>query len=243
MLPYFPKLPTRLNSEASYCPPRMPLLTSRRRLYWTLQVVCWSVYALLGLVIFKTVGQFTPGLAAAQLAICGLHIAATHLLRYGIRRGNWLRLPLGRVLPRLLAANAVLAVGTQLLISGLMIFVVRYFSYAQFRWAYLLVYALQANFVFWLWSGFYFGLHYLDGYQQAEVDKWKLTAAVREAEMRTLKAQINPHFMFNGLNNIRALVLENPARARTMLTHLSDLLRYSIQLSSAERVQIGRAHV
>ena len=46
--------------------------------------------------------------------------------------------------------------------------------------------------------------------------------------------------MFNCLNNIRALVMEDPARARDMITHLSDLLRYSIQLNSAERVPLSR---
>ena len=39
----------------------------------------------------------------------------------------------------------------------------------------------------WLWSTIYFGMHYLDNYKQVEIDKWKLTAAVRDAEMRTLK--------------------------------------------------------
>ena len=216
----------------------MPL--TRRRLYWCLQLMCWTLYALVGLAIFYAVGQVTPGLAASQVVICGLHIAATHLLRHCIQRGGWLHLPVVRVIPRLLVLNAALAVVVQGLISLLMIFAVHLFTYAQFKWSYLLVYSFQANFVFWLWSGFYFGLHYLDQYKQADVDKWRLAAAVREAEMRTLKAQINPHFLFNGLNNIRALVLENPARAREMMTHLSDLLRYSLQQNSRELVPLAR---
>ncbi|TGE25288.1 hypothetical protein E5K00_08885 [Hymenobacter aquaticus] len=213
---------------------------TRRRLYWLLQVICWGLYSLLGITIFKVMGQLTVNYALAQLFILALNIGASHGLRAIIRRGGWLRLPVLAVVPRLLVVNFLLSLATQVVISLLMMYVVRIFTPAQFSWMALVLYTLYGNFVFWLWSVLYFGLHYLDSYKQAEVDKWKLAAAVQEAEMRMLKAQINPHFMFNGLNNIRALVTENPARARDMITHLSDLLRYSIQLNSTEKVPLAR---
>ena len=56
--------------------------------------------------------------------------------------------------------------------------------------------------------------------------------------MQALKSQINPHFIFNSLNNIRSLVLEDPERARTMITNLSGLLRYSVQFSHHEKVRL-----
>ncbi|UOQ74820.1 sensor histidine kinase [Hymenobacter cellulosilyticus] len=213
---------------------------TRRRLYWVLQVTCWGLYALLGITIFKIMGQLTVNYVLAQLCIVALNIGASHLLRAVIRRGGWLRLPVLAVVPRLLVANFLLSLVTQLLISAIMMYVVGMFKPADFSWVALFLYTLYGNFVFWLWALLYFGLHYLDSYKRAEVDKWKLLAAVQEAEMRMLKAQINPHFMFNGLNNIRALVTENPARARDMITHLSDLLRYSIQLNSTEKVTLAR---
>ena len=66
-----------------------------------------------------------------------------------------------------------------------------------------------------------------------------MTAAVKDAQLIALKSQINPHFIFNSLNNIRSLVIENPEKAREMITHLSSLLRYSIQFNSAEKVTIS----
>jgi two-component system LytT family sensor kinase len=218
----------------------MALLTSRTRLYWTLQLICWGLYALLGIAIFKVTGRLTASYILAQVFIVALNIGTSHLLRGLIRRGGWVQLPVLAVVPRLLGVNFLLSLVTQLVISAIMMFMLDIFTPAQFSWMMLLLYTLYGNFVFWLWSVLYFGLHYLDSYKQAEVDKWKLTAAVQEAEMRMLKAQINPHFMFNGLNNIRALVTENPARARDMITHLSDLLRYSIQLNSTEQVPLAR---
>jgi len=56
-----------------------------------------------------------------------------------------------------------------------------------------------------------------------------LQLAVREAELRTLEAQINPHFLFNCLNSIRGLVLEDPALAQDMVTRLSNILRYNLR--------------
>ncbi|MBC6607408.1 histidine kinase [Hymenobacter sp. BT188] len=214
---------------------------SPRRLYWTLQIVCWGLFGALGTLIIVLTGQkITPGMLATQAFMMGLYIATTHGLRALIRRGGWLKLSVPKVLLRLLPLNLTLALVTQCVVCVLMIYGLKVFTLEQFRWSYLLLYTLNMNFVFWLWSGLYFSFHYLDNYKQADIDKWRLTAAVREAEMRTLKAQINPHFMFNGLNNIRALVTEDPLRAREMITHLSDLLRYSIQLNSTEQVTLAR---
>jgi LytS/YehU family sensor histidine kinase len=57
----------------------------------------------------------------------------------------------------------------------------------------------------------------------------QLQLALREAELRALEAQINPHFLFNCLNSIRGLVVENPARSQDMLTRLANILRYNLR--------------
>jgi LytS/YehU family sensor histidine kinase len=57
----------------------------------------------------------------------------------------------------------------------------------------------------------------------------RLQLALREAELRALEAQINPHFLFNCLNSIRALVAEDPARSQDMLTRLANILRYNLR--------------
>jgi LytS/YehU family sensor histidine kinase len=76
-------------------------------------------------------------------------------------------------------------------------------------------------------------LHYvllaLESSQKAEI-------LSREAELKALKAQINPHFLFNSLNSISALTSVDPARAREMCVRLSDFLRNSLRLG--ERASI-----
>jgi hypothetical protein len=76
-------------------------------------------------------------------------------------------------------------------------------------------------------------LHYLilavEESRQAAVD-------AREAELRALKAQINPHFLFNCLNSITALTTSDPGRARDMCIRLADFLRNTLGLGERESV-------
>lgn len=90
------------------------------------------------------------------------------------------------------------------------------------------------------WSALYFAYQYLQRAREMEIEKWKLSASVIDAELSTLKAQINPHFMFNSLNNIRSLVVEDSEKARDAITHLSDLLRFSIQFDQFEKVSLDK---
>jgi len=221
----------------------MPPLTARSRLYWKLQVTGWVLYGVFGGVVASLFSRFSPSLAAIEVIVAATLLLASHLFRLYIRRHGWVHLPLAALLPRLLLAHSLLAIVSIVVIGALtvLLFVLtgaRAGSKA-FPWVQYVGYALNIFFVFWGWSAVYFGLHYFDNYRQAEVDKWKLAATAREAEMRTLQAQLNPHFLFNGLNNIRALVMEDPARARAMMTHLAELLRYSMQRNGAEQVPLA----
>jgi len=63
---------------------------------------------------------------------------------------------------------------------------------------------------------------------------------VKDLELRTIKSQLNPHFLFNSLNSIRALVDENPERARTAVTELSNILRASMKVEKFETVSMRK---
>ncbi len=62
----------------------------------------------------------------------------------------------------------------------------------------------------------------------------------REAELRALKAQVNPHFLFNSLNSISALTTIDPAKARDMCIRLSDFLRMSLGLGERASISFGQ---
>lgn len=87
---------------------------------------------------------------------------------------------------------------------------------------------LASGTTLFLVSCVYFGLGY---WQQAVEEKEKArqaTALAHQAQLQMLRYQLNPHFLFNTLNSIRGLIVEDPLRSRKMVTELADFLRYSL---------------
>ena len=78
--------------------------------------------------------------------------------------------------------------------------------------------------------------HYVTKSRKQQLDTLQLESLVKELELKTIKSHINPHFIFNSLNSIRALVVENPERAREAVTELSNILRSSMQVGKLETV-------
>ncbi len=87
-----------------------------------------------------------------------------------------------------------------------------------------------------IWNLIYFAYHYIIRTRQAQFDRVRLESLVKELELKTIKSHINPHFIFNALNSIRALIDENPNRARNAITELSNILRSSMQAEKVETV-------
>lgn len=86
------------------------------------------------------------------------------------------------------------------------------------------------------WLCIYYFYHLFDSYNRLKLEQLTLATTVKEAELRALKSQVNPHFIFNSLNSLRALIEEEPARAREAVTQLANLLRYSLQSGQLETV-------
>lgn len=63
---------------------------------------------------------------------------------------------------------------------------------------------------------------------EKNVKEAKLESLVKESELKMLRSQINPHFLFNSLNSISALTISDPEKARTMVIKLSDFMRYAL---------------
>jgi two-component system LytT family sensor kinase len=89
-----------------------------------------------------------------------------------------------------------------------------------------------------IWLLIYVVWHYVDKNRRDQLDKLRLEGMVKSLELKTIKSHINPHFIFNALNSIRALVDENPTRARTAITELSNILRSSLQAEKQETVPL-----
>lgn len=93
---------------------------------------------------------------------------------------------------------------------------------------------VQNGVSFLLFSMLYFAVdHWLQLSEQREQAR-AATVLAQQAQLQMLRYQINPHFLFNALNSIRAMILENPVQARAITTELSEFLRYSLDGCGSE---------
>ena len=100
--------------------------------------------------------------------------------------------------------------------------------------------ALDLAFVLATWSGIYFGVLQWQAIQDQTRRALEAERFAQEARFHVLSAQLNPHFLFNALNSIRALIGEDRERARDMVTELAEFLRYSLAHDPTERVTVAQ---
>ena len=213
--------------------------------YWICQSAGWLAYALLCTISGWIMEGHALGyfLSAVVLAAAGFLI--THWFRWFILAQDWLSLAPGSLVMRVIAATPVLSL-LHILIgyveAPLESFLVG--RPATFGYINQHLFELLFNFFFGLltfgfWSSVYLGYYFLEERRRAEKESWRLAAALSRARLDALRAQVNPHFLFNALNNLRALIDENPVRARDAVTRLASILRYSLSTDSDATVPFG----
>jgi two-component system sensor histidine kinase AlgZ len=92
--------------------------------------------------------------------------------------------------------------------------------------------------LFWLAIAFHYVLIASFSSQNAEKRSLESGLLAREAELKALRAQLDPHFLFNSLNSISSLTASDPASARKMCLLLADFLRDTLRLGSASRISL-----
>jgi two-component system, LytTR family, sensor kinase len=98
----------------------------------------------------------------------------------------------------------------------------------ELRWEDISLLIVNYMTLFLLWSVIYFAIAFFTQYRKEEIERLKWENALKEFELNKLKSQLNPHFVFNALNGIRSLVEEDPMKAKSAITQLSNILRNSL---------------
>lgn len=88
------------------------------------------------------------------------------------------------------------------------------------------------------WSALYLGLKYWRSWQGERERALKSEALAQKAQLEALRYQLNPHFLFNSLNSLRALIDDDPRRARRMVTELAEFMRHSLVRKDGELVPL-----
>lgn len=88
------------------------------------------------------------------------------------------------------------------------------------------------------WGSLYLALTKQEKLNTALINQQKLELLIKENKIKSLLEQLNPHFMFNTINNIRALILKDREQARDMLTSFADIMRYQINSNNDVLVKL-----
>jgi hypothetical protein len=217
------------------------------KVYWLCQLSGWGLFTLSQAVAATQILGLPFGRTVLEIGVLmSLGLVFTHGLRSYVHRHAWARLPLLALVPRILAASFVLSLP--------LVAIAHYMSIAAL-WrpddldtaslhlpaiAPVLIRVANLTTLFAVWTALYFTITYLRERRSAELRQSELARALQSSELRLLKSQLNPHFLFNSLNCLRALIVEDPAAAQNAVTRLARILRYSLSSGREELVPLER---
>jgi len=220
--------------------------------FWSFQIIGWILY------ISKEIGEsgfgyfFESGPAVLRtFLVFGGFFLITIVLRY---------------ICRLLYRKVISLIKIILLISTISIFFSliwleyriyisylidagnRYADYYNGEMDYMYM-LLSGAWVPFVWCVLYFGIRYWRDMNSEKERAQKAILLAQRSQLKMLRYQLNPHFLFNSLNSIQALVRENPDQAELMVTELSEFLRSSLQYNDrllipiSEEIEITRKYL
>jgi two-component sensor histidine kinase len=215
--------------------------TGTTKPFWAVQLIAWPAYGLISFLgVFPYIGlePHLDSVKSAFLSKAAFTIAgflSSSCIRFVYRAENgraifsWVRM-----------APAVVALSY---LSGLFATVssnvARHLASAkhmEYGWSSLFGGAVNGSAVFLAWSACYFAICNYRSLEKEKRDSLRANALAHQAQLEMLRSQVNPHFLFNALNSIHALVRENPDRAQVAIEKLSEFLRYSLTRSKVFEV-------
>jgi signal transduction histidine kinase len=224
-------------------PPRRftTLVRNRSTAFWLIQLIGWSGYYLAQLVS----GLFYPEKMTPEKTIAWAYVLAVAALT-GFALSSLLRLvyrrirdrPPSTVVPTVLISVYLAALTWRLFING---------GYVVFMgehdmltpWHRMFSGVLISTYLLLCWSALYFGIYYYEAMQKERETVLKATALAQEAQMKMLRYQLNPHFLFNTLNAISTLILDRDnGTANQCVTKLSAFLRHTLDQDPMKKVTL-----
>jgi two-component sensor histidine kinase len=213
--------------------------------YWLFQLGGWGLFWLvltLGSLNSDTPKALVHREVVAQTQLAVSFIVCTHLLRIlllALRHRDF-------SVVRFLAGLAASVIATSAAVAGPWVYLSAYYGLPgdfpqqpSLGFAFT-VFLFAMSLILGVWVCFYFGYHYYMRYQQGLVERLQLDTAIKDAELRALRAQINPHFLFNSLNTLRALIPRNLDRPREAITLLAELLRASLTMGQQRTITLAQ---
>jgi len=225
-----------MSAQSAPMPALRRFLSRPGRQFWALQVTGWLCYTILSSSAKVGEGE-PPRWILFYLAVAASGFVVTSLLR--LAYGHVWQWPA----PRMVFASAgflVLAILVQM--KAFLTLLPAFCSDCEMHNAFGYIWYFSSNLYLLLaWSGLYFGIKFSRQLRQQKEAALKAQAMAHEAQLKMLRYQLNPHFLFNTLNAISTLVLDGRRdTANGMVGSLSAFLRYSLDSDPVQRVTLAQ---
>lgn len=218
--------------------------------FWKYHITGISIFAIYqAFIIISVYPQKTFNTLASIMWVILVSLGVL-LIRFNYKKREWHKLGIAYQILRTVGLSVLLAPSIMLIIFSSLL---PFFADSMFTEANLAKHnTTQEKYTLWLylsntvsvalvinlWTFIYIGITTTRRAHEAAINNLKLENSLKEARLAGLTNQLNPHFLFNSLNNIRFKIHENAMHADKMITTLSDILRYSLEGGRREKVRL-----
>ncbi|MFD1552120.1 hypothetical protein DNU06_00520 [Putridiphycobacter roseus] len=223
----------------------MSLSFKNNNLYWVAQFIGWGVYILITFALSYLSGGIliTQKLIIYYFVSVLLSVLAAHSLRFFIIKFNWIEKAIWKIILYSIIGSVLASTAFEVaqIVYNKFISEPDYYDYeVDYFGAQLSINIFITFIVTALWCGIYYSYLFIEKSRQQEIKNLQYEASKNEIELKNLRAQINPHFLFNSLNSIKALVEIDKEESKKAITKLSNLLRNSIMLTRHKLITLEK---
>jgi len=213
------------------------------RWFWLLNLLPWLAYCAVNLGLGLGYFGWSSGLLLLSITLSGLLYAVSATVRAQALRRGWFELELGalawRMLLGVLGGALLTQIGVALVLRPALALGWVVLPGSSYGLGASLMYWFNTSVILGLWVAGWTGWTALAHARTSRLARLRAEADRHALEHDALRARLNPHFVFNALNNLRALILEDPQRARELVSRLSNTLRHALEHSQRERVPLA----
>lgn len=222
---------------------RFTNMSAKKKLYWYCQIIGWFLLISINGFYVAKLGRADNKLYWISLTLFAFSgIGTTHLMRFVMQKLGIKKKPFKKQIFKIIGVLLIFSIIIST-VSEIIDSIIGYIPESMKSYGIIermLIGSINSIGVLMIWNCLYYIYHFTEKNRIQELDTIRLESLVKSLELKTIKSHINPHFIFNSLNSIRALVDENPQRARKAITELSNILRSSMQAEKVDTVPFSQ---
>lgn len=195
--------------------------------YILFQIFGWGSFALFNIYIAYITQELTEKVFGINIVLSLLGFILSNEYKKYIQKHSWVIFETEKLIKNVLTAIIILSVLYNICYY-IILLIVQKNVFTTFGMDTYFGSFLSVFFIFSFWNLLYFAWQYIEKNKRIQIETLKMESSLKDLEIKTIRSYLQPHFIFNSLNSIRALIDENPQLAREAITKISNILRNTI---------------